>query len=255
MADPKASWDAVTKEVVIMRQLRHENVVNLHTSFMDRQFLWIVMPLLEGGSVASILKRVAPRGIEDEVLLATLLKMTLQGLAYFHKDAIIHRDVKAGNVLVSGNGEVKLADFGVSGNLVEFGDRKDARQTFVGTTHWMAPEVLEFENGYNTKADVWSFGITALEMAFGRSPYYRFDALKAMVSILRDIPPTSKTYGTSARHVSGSFEDMVHRCLCKDPIKRPTSQVRESGEVQTRIFPSFRLVSAEAQVLQKIKGQ
>ena len=135
------NWDEIRREIQIMSLLHHPNVVKIKASFIVNSDLWIVMPLLQAGSCAALMKQLAPTGFKDEALIATILKETLQGLMYFHKDGRIHRDLKAGNILIGSGGEVQLADFGVAGTLMENGDRKKNRQTFTGTPCWMAPEV------------------------------------------------------------------------------------------------------------------
>ena len=117
----------------------HPNVVRILTSFVEEQDLWIVMPWLEAGSCAHVMKTMAPTGLKDDALIATILKEVLLGLQYFHNDGRLHRDLKAGNIIISKSGEVMLADFGVAGTLMENGDRKKARKTFTGTPCWMAP--------------------------------------------------------------------------------------------------------------------
>jgi serine/threonine-protein kinase OSR1/STK39 len=106
---------------------------------VEEQDLWIVMPWLEAGSCAHVMKTMAPTGLKDDALIATILKEVLLGLQYFHNDGRLHRDLKAGNIIISKSGEVMLADFGVAGTLMENGDRKKARKTFTGTPCWMAP--------------------------------------------------------------------------------------------------------------------
>jgi len=118
------NWEEIRKEISTMSLLSHPNVVKIHTSFVEGQDLWIVMPLLAGGSCASAMKVLGPTGFKDDALIATILQETLKGLQYFHKDGRIHRDIKAGNILISSKGEVLLADFGVAGTLMENGDRK-----------------------------------------------------------------------------------------------------------------------------------
>jgi serine/threonine-protein kinase OSR1/STK39 len=96
----------------------------------------IVMPFKQAGSCAAIMKQIAPKGFKDDALIATILREALQGLVYLHKDGKIHRDLKAGNILIGAKGEVEIADFGVAGTLMENGDRKKNRQTFTGTPCW-----------------------------------------------------------------------------------------------------------------------
>jgi serine/threonine protein kinase len=113
------NWEHTRKEIAIMSMLRHDNVVRIIASFVDERELCIVMPLLDGGSCGHIMAHIAPTGFKDEAVLATILRETLQGLEYFHKDGRVHRDVKAGNILISAQGEVQVADFGVAGTLLE----------------------------------------------------------------------------------------------------------------------------------------
>lgn len=126
------NWEEIRREILIMSLVHHPNVVRILTSFVEEQDLWILMPWLEAGSCAHIMKTICPTGMKDEAIIATILKEVLHGLLYFHKDGRLHRDLKAGNVLISAQGEVQLADFGVAGTLMENGDRKKARTTFTG---------------------------------------------------------------------------------------------------------------------------
>ena len=207
-----------------MSLLNHPNVVKILCSFVERQELWIIMPLLQAGSCAAIMKQVAPKGFKDDALLATILYNTLCGLAYLHKDGRIHRDVKAGNILIGGQGDVQLADFGVAGTLMENGDRKKHRQTFTGTPCWMAPEVMEQASGYDEKADIWSFGITALELAYGYAPYARYQPMKVMLLTLQEEPPTAELYGDKSHTFNKHFHSLVGKCLKRDASKRPSAR-------------------------------
>ena len=104
------NWDEIRKEIMLMANLNHPNVVKLKTAFVDGQDLWLVMSLATSGSAAAVMKELhATNGLKDEILIATILKEVLQALAYFHKHGSIHRDVKAGNILISGQGDVQLA--------------------------------------------------------------------------------------------------------------------------------------------------
>ena len=204
-------WLEIRREISTMSLLNHPNVVSINCSFVDHQDLWIIMPLLQAGSCASIMKQIAPQGMKDEALLATILYFTLQGLQYLHKDGRIHRDVKAGNILIGAGGEVQLADFGVAGTLMENGDRKKNRQTFTGTPCWMAPEVMEQAGGYDEKADIWSFGITALELAYGYAPYAKFQPMKVMLLTLQEEPPTADIYKDTSNTFSKHFHSLVEK--------------------------------------------
>ena len=211
-------FDMIRKEIVAMSKSNHPNVVAYHTSFVHQTELWLVMAFLGGGSCHDIMRFSFKTGM-DESMIATILRETLKALEYFHKSGLIHRDVKAGNILIDMKGNVQLADFGVASALVENGQKNKA-QTFVGTPCWMAPEVMEQVKGYDFKADIWSFGITALELAEGRAPKSNMAPMKVLLTTLSDEPPKLN------RHKNGysrTFKNMVQLCLQKDPSKRPTA--------------------------------
>ncbi|KAH7288973.1 hypothetical protein KP509_31G052000 [Ceratopteris richardii] len=211
----------IHREAKTMSLINHPNVVKAYCSFVVDHSLWVVMPYMAGGSCLHIMKSAYPDGFEEPII-ASFLKETLKALDYLHTQGHIHRDVKAGNILVDGSGAVKLGDFGVSACMFDTGDRQRARNTFVGTPCWMAPEVMEQIHGYDFKADIWSFGITALELAHGHAPFSKFPPMKVLLMTLQN-PPPGLDYARD-RRFSKSFKEMIAMCLVKDPAKRPTAE-------------------------------
>uniref|UniRef100_A0A803N6C1 Protein kinase domain-containing protein n=1 Tax=Chenopodium quinoa TaxID=63459 RepID=A0A803N6C1_CHEQI len=213
--------DGIRREVHTMSLIDHPNVLRAHCSFTAGHSLWVVMPYMAGGSCLHIMKSTYPEGFEEPII-ATLLRETLKALVYLHAHGHIHRDVKAGNILLDSNGTVKVADFGVSACMFDTGDRQRTRNTFVGTPCWMAPEVMQQLHGYDFKADIWSFGITALELAHGHAPFSKYPPMKVLLMTLQNAPP-GLDYERDKRF-SKSFKELVAACLVKDPKKRPTSE-------------------------------
>ena len=150
--------DDVHAEVLALSRCDCDQLVRYLTSQVVGSRLWIVTEFCEGGNVEDIMQS----GPLDEVHAAIILRETLQGLRYLHNAMLIHRDVKAANILLTPSGGVKLGDMGVTGQLSA---GKMRRETFAGTPFWMAPEIIsQTSRGHNTKVDVWSLGITAIEM-------------------------------------------------------------------------------------------
>ena len=218
------SLDEIVREAQTMRSLNHPNLLPLYCSFVHEQHLWMVMPYVHGGSILNIMRFRFQDGLEEPAI-ATIMKEVLKALEYLHRNGIIHRDIKAGNILLDSDGHVMLADFGVAAALERggsWGNRMISRNTFVGTPCWMAPEVMQQESGYDSKADIWSFGITLLELAHGHAPFARLPPMKVLIMTLQNPPPTLDQT-ESKKHFSKAMRDIVAKCLVKDPTQRPTA--------------------------------
>jgi serine/threonine-protein kinase OSR1/STK39 len=212
--------DSAQSEIKIMKSVQHENVLELYCCFLVKCDLWLVIPLMNSGTALNIVRANDNKLPED--IIATIMGDILQGLDYLHSSGYIHRDVKAGNVLINSDGRIALADFGVatSVGLRHFNSVK--HKTFVGSPCWMAPEVIQ-QSPYDAKIDVWSVGITALELFTGIPPYHNISPLSAIIKIFREAPPTLASYNSlTIRQASSRFTKFITRCLKKDPQNRPS---------------------------------
>ncbi|XP_064652912.1 serine/threonine-protein kinase 3-like isoform X2 [Lineus longissimus] len=200
----------IIKEISIMQQCDSPYIVKYYGSYFKNTDLWIVMEYCGAGSVSDIMRLRNKTLTEEEI--ATILSYTLKGLEYLHQRRKIHRDIKAGNILLNTEGHAKLADFGVAGQLT---DTMAKRNTVIGTPYWMAPEVIQ-EIGYDCVADIWSLGITALEMAEGKPPYGDIHPMRAIFMIPTKPPPSFR----NPDKWSPEFIDFVSGCLVKNPEER-----------------------------------
>jgi len=204
-------------EIEIMKKLRSPYSVFFHGSYFKTTHdgtaeLWIVMEYCDSGSIGDLITKRPLR--EDHI--AIICSQVLKALAYLRSNDLIHRDIKASNILLNSKGRIKLADFGVSAHLHE------RRQSTVGTPYWCAPEaILDPENGYCFSSDIWSLGITAIEMAEGKPPLTDCLPHRALLIIAQPGPPPSLSH---REKWSPLFNDFIARCLVKDPVHRYSAE-------------------------------
>ena len=206
-------WTDIVKEVSFLRSLNHRNVVDFKGCFLKDSTAWLVMEYCIGS--ASDILEVHKKPLHESEI-ATIIGEVLAGLAYLHGLCRIHRDVKAGNILITDAGAVKLGDFG-SASL------RDPAGSFVGTPYWMAPEViLAMDEGqYDARADIWSLGITSIELAERKPPLFNMNAMSALYHIAQNGPPELGAQPDGAvADWTPVFRNFVASCLVKEPNAR-----------------------------------
>uniref|UniRef100_A0A8C5RAM1 non-specific serine/threonine protein kinase n=1 Tax=Leptobrachium leishanense TaxID=445787 RepID=A0A8C5RAM1_9ANUR len=225
--DPISDVDEeIEAEYNILQSLpNHPNVVMFYGMYYKADEyvggqLWLVLELCNGGSVTDLVKSILNCGQRlDEAIISYILYGALLGLQHLHNNRIIHRDVKGNNILLTTEGGVKLVDFGVSAQLTSARLR---RNTSVGTPFWMAPEVIaceqQYDYSYDVRCDVWSLGITAIELADGDPPLSAMHPVKALFKIPRNPPPTLLHPEKWCR----GFSHFIAQCLIKDFERRPS---------------------------------
>lgn len=202
-------WMTQMAEINNVIDLHHDTVVNYYNWFFEDEKLYLEMEYCDGGSISdtmSLLKRPL-----TELEAAAVLKSVVDSIAYVHGLRRIHRDIKAGNLLITSEGIVKLCDFGVSAQLDDY---RMKTGTIVGSPYWMAPEIMS-QNGYDTKVDIWSIGITAIEIVVGSPPLTQYNPTYVITQIPLLPPPEAPA------NFSPLFKAFVKRCLIKDPALRP----------------------------------
>ncbi|KAJ3011031.1 hypothetical protein HKX48_007059 [Thoreauomyces humboldtii] len=226
----------IQKEIELLRALSHRSVLQYYGALVVQDAMWILTDYCAPGSVSDCMELTEATLTEKQ--LAIVLAASLEGLEFLHSRQVVHRDLKCANILLTEAGEVKIADFGVSERLsVAVG----VRRTVVGTPYWMAPEVIT-GNGYGTEADIWSIGITAIEMADGVPPLANIAPMRAMFKIPHLPPPTVQDVG----RFTSEFIDFLAKCLTKDPKNRPTAT-----QLLTHPFvaPYTRIAAADAKLV------
>lgn len=195
--------------------MQNESLISSYFSFIDDTYIYMVMPLMDYGDLGSVLALKYPTGITDEVAISTIMRDCLKAIDCLNNHNMFHRDIKASNILFDSDGSCKLGDYGVSTAI-----KKGGNNSYVGSLCYMAPEMTISEK-YDFKVDIWSLGITALEIADGKPPFFRlspFDLAKQLVegNVPELIDRTHKW--------SQEFKDMVKSCLVKNPKERPTAK-------------------------------
>lgn len=202
----------VQQEIQFLADLKNTpNVTHYYGSFLDGSKLWIIMDYCAGGSMRTLLKA----GVFDERYLGVIVREVLMALLAVHKLGVIHRDLKAANILVTNEGQVQLCDFGVAAQLTVNAAK---RTTIAGTPFWMAPEVIREGDHYNVKADIWSLGITIYELATGNPPYCDKGATWAMTMIEKQTPPRLE-----GREYPQALKECIALCLDENPDERPSA--------------------------------
>ncbi|KAH3664277.1 hypothetical protein OGAPHI_004629 [Ogataea philodendri] len=203
----------VQQEIQFLSQLKTvPNVTHYYGSYLNGHKLWIVMDYCGGGSVRTLLRP----GPLEEKYISIIVRELLVALQFIHQNGVIHRDIKAANILIEKDGRIKLCDFGVAAQLTATVMK---RTTMVGTPYWMAPEVIMEGANYNVNADIWSLGITIYEMATGNPPYSDKDAMRAMQMITQLEPPRLE-----GRQFSANLKEGVATCLEEKPELRPSAE-------------------------------
>ncbi|XP_025095724.1 LOW QUALITY PROTEIN: serine/threonine-protein kinase 10-like [Pomacea canaliculata] len=205
-------------EINILADCVHPNVVGLHEAFYFDGKLWMFLEFCGGGALDSIMVDLEKPLTEDQIRY--VCHEMCVALDFLHRHHVIHRDIKAGNVLVTMEGDVKLADFGVSAKNSQTHQKRD---TFIGTPYWMAPEVILCETlkdtPYDFKADIWSLGITMIEFAQIEPPNKDMHPMRVLIKIHKSEPPALD----QPSKWSKNFNDFISKCLIKDPKQRPTA--------------------------------
>uniref|UniRef100_A0A3Q3FTN2 Mitogen-activated protein kinase kinase kinase kinase n=1 Tax=Labrus bergylta TaxID=56723 RepID=A0A3Q3FTN2_9LABR len=216
--EPGDDFSIIQQEIFMVKECMHHNIVAYFGSYLCREKLWICMEYCGGGSLQDIYHVTGPL---SELQIAYVCRETIQGLGYLHAKGKMHRDIKGANILLSDNGDVKLADFGVAAKITATIAK---RKSFIGTPYWMAPEVaaVEKNGGYNQLCDIWAVGITSIELGELQPPMFDLHPMRALFLMSKSSfqPPKLK----DKNKWSTAFHNFVKVSLTKNPKKRPTAE-------------------------------
>ncbi|XP_028293452.1 mitogen-activated protein kinase kinase kinase kinase 5 isoform X4 [Gouania willdenowi] len=216
--EPGDDFSIIQQEIFMVKECMHHNIVAYFGSYLCREKLWICMEYCGGGSLQDIYHVTGPL---SELQIAYMSRETLQGLGYLHSKGKMHRDIKGANILLTDNGDVKLADFGVAAKITATIAK---RKSFIGTPYWMAPEVaaVEKNGGYNQLCDIWAVGITSIELAELQPPMFDLHPMRALFLMSKSSfqPPKLK----DKNKWSPAFHNFVKMSLTKNPKRRPTAE-------------------------------
>jgi serine/threonine-protein kinase OSR1/STK39 len=238
-----ADYKDTQQDENLLKKFKHQKNGNEYPA------LHIVFPLVDGYSIAELMRGMksakSHHGIKDAAAVATILRKVLRALEYMHNQGVIHRDLKGDNILITRKGKVQIIDFGVAKalDILEFQqmmrsktlssdnqERDELEEKIInsaaGTPCWMAPEMLDRKSAYaiTFKADIWSIGILALELAFGEPPYFKLKESEIRKRIVDEPSPNHSIFSDESYAFPKQFHDFISDCLQKDPSKRPSSQ-------------------------------
>ncbi|XP_057417745.1 mitogen-activated protein kinase kinase kinase 3-like [Lotus japonicus] len=214
-SDDKTSKECLkqlNQEINLLNQFSHPNIVQYYGSELGEESLSVYLEYVSGGSIHKLLQEY---GAFKEPVIQNYTRQIVSGLAYLHSRNTVHRDIKGANILVDPNGEIKLADFGMSKHI----NSAASMLSFKGSPYWMAPEVVMNTNGYGLPVDIWSLGCTILEMATSKPPWSQFEGVAAIFKI-----GNSKDMPEIPEHLSDDAKNFIKQCLQRDPLARPTAQ-------------------------------
>ncbi|EDO18669.1 hypothetical protein Kpol_1055p24 [Vanderwaltozyma polyspora DSM 70294] len=230
--------ELIINEIIVMKESKHENIVNFIDSYLLKGDLWVIMEYMEGGSLTDVVTHC----LLTEAQVGAVCRETLSGLQFLHSKGVIHRDIKSDNILLSMRGDIKLTDFGFCAQINELNLK---RTTMVGTPYWMAPEVVSRKE-YGPKVDIWSLGIMIIEMIEGEPPYLNETPLRALYLIATNGTPSLK----EPEALSDALNNFLGWCLKVNPDERASAKdllldpfITEIADSNESLAPLVKLAS------------